>query len=56
MDEQLKALVEAMDRRTAAENRKADAMFAIAQALAPQQDEDDEPLDPPASGQGMGMA
>lgn len=51
----IELLVQAMDHRTEVENRKADALFAIAQALTPPGDEDDEIPDPPMRGLGMGM-
>lgn len=57
MDE-LKLLIEALDRMTTAQNRTADAGFAIAHALAQPDDVDDEGsdiLDAPRPGRGMGM-
>ena len=44
-----------MDRLIEAMNRIADAGYAIADAMQPEGEEDDETPDPPARGQGMGM-
>lgn len=54
MDE-LKALIAALDRITAAQNRIADAVVLLAQATAGEFDDDGIQPEPIIPGRGMGM-
>lgn len=55
MDENMRLLIEALDRMTAAHQEIADGLFACADAMRQEPGSDETEQDAPMAGRGMGM-